>query len=70
MGQTILSFDRKTCFDQKTKLLLCFLSKILLKEKLMNQIKSNQLFCKKKKIKTFLKGQYGSNHIVPNPRFC
>ena len=33
MGQTILSFDRKTCFDQKTKLLLCFLSKILLKEK-------------------------------------
>ena len=33
MGQTVLSFDHKTCFDQKTKLLLCFLTKFLLKEK-------------------------------------
>ena len=33
MGQTILSFDQKTCFDQKTKLLLCFLTKIPVKEK-------------------------------------
>ena len=33
MGQTVLSFDQKTCFDQKTTLLLCFLTKILLKEK-------------------------------------
>ena len=33
MGQTVLSFDLKTCFDQKTKLLLCFLAQILLKEK-------------------------------------
>ena len=33
MGQTVLSFDQKTCFDQKTKLLLCFLAQILLKEK-------------------------------------
>ena len=33
MGQTVLSFDQKTCFDQKTKLVLCFLSKIPLKEK-------------------------------------
>ena len=32
MDQTILSFDQKTCFDQKTKLLLCFLNKVLLKE--------------------------------------
>ena len=33
MGQTVLSFDQKTCFDQKTKFLLSFLTKILLKEK-------------------------------------
>ena len=33
MGQTVLSFDQKTCFDQKTKMLLCFLTKILLKDK-------------------------------------
>ena len=33
MGQTVLSFDQKTCFDQKSKLLPCFLTKILLKEK-------------------------------------
>ena len=33
MGQTVLSFDQKTRFDQKTKLLLCFLTKIFLKEK-------------------------------------
>ena len=33
MGQTVLSFDQKICFDQKTKLLLCFLTKIFLKEK-------------------------------------
>ena len=33
MGQTVLSFDQNTCFDHKTKLLLCFLAKILLKEK-------------------------------------
>ena len=41
MGQTVLSFDQKTCFDQKTKLLVCFLTKIFLKEKSAepNQIK-------------------------------
>ena len=33
MGQTVLSFDQKICFDLKTKLLLCFLTKIFLKEK-------------------------------------
>ena len=33
MGQTVLSFDQKTCFDQKAKLLPCFLTKMLLKEK-------------------------------------
>ena len=32
-GQTLLPFDQKTCFDQKSKLLPCFLTKILLKEK-------------------------------------
>ena len=32
MGQTVLPFDQKTCFDQKTKL-LCFLAQINLKEK-------------------------------------
>ena len=41
MGQTVLFFDQKTCFDQKKKLLLCFLTKILPKEKVLNQIKSN-----------------------------
>ena len=33
MGQTLLLFDQKPCFDQKTKLLLCFSAQILLKEK-------------------------------------
>ena len=33
MGQTVFSFDEKTSFDQKTKLLLCFLGQIFLKEK-------------------------------------
>ena len=33
MGQTVLSFDQKTCFDQKTKLLLCFLAQILLEKR-------------------------------------
>ena len=33
MGQTVLSFDQKTCFDQKSELPPCFLTKILLKEK-------------------------------------
>ena len=33
MGQTALSFDQKTCFNPNTKLLLCFLTKTLLKEK-------------------------------------
>ena len=33
MVQTVLSFDQKTCFNQKTKLWICFLTKILLKEK-------------------------------------
>ena len=28
-----MSFDQKTSFDQKRKLLLCFLAQILLKEK-------------------------------------
>ena len=32
-GQTALSFDQKTCFDQKPKLLPFFLTKIPLKEK-------------------------------------
>ena len=33
LGQTVLSFDQKPCFNQKTKLLLCFSAQILLKEK-------------------------------------
>ena len=33
MGQTVLSFDQKTCCDQKAELPPCFLTKILLKEK-------------------------------------
>ena len=32
-GQTLLPFDQKFCLDQKSKLLPCFLTKILLKEK-------------------------------------
>ena len=34
IGQSVLSFDQKTCFDQKSKLLPCFLTKSLLKEKI------------------------------------
>ena len=34
IGQSVLSFDQKTCFDQKSKLLPCFFTKILLKEKI------------------------------------
>ena len=33
MDQTVLSFDQKTCLDQRPKFLRCFLTKILLKEK-------------------------------------
>ena len=33
MDQTALSLDHKTCFDQKRKLLLCFLTNIFLKER-------------------------------------
>ena len=33
MDQTVLSFDQKTCLDQRPKFLCCFLTKILLKEK-------------------------------------
>ena len=40
ISQTVLSFDQKTCFDQKTKLLLCFLAQILLKE---NRAESDQI---------------------------
>ena len=32
-SQTVSSFDQKTCFDQKPKLLTCFLNKTPLKEK-------------------------------------
>ena len=41
MGQTVLSFDQKTCLNQKKKLILCFLAQILPKGKRVNQIKSN-----------------------------
>ena len=33
MGQTVLFFDQNTCFDQRTKFLLSFLTKFFLKEK-------------------------------------
>ena len=33
MGQTVLSFDQKICFDKKRKFLFRFLVQILLKEK-------------------------------------
>ena len=50
MGQTVLFFDQKTCFDQKTKLLLCFLTKILLKEKkCLNRSNQISSFVKKQK---------------------
>ena len=32
-SQTVSSFDQRTCFDQKSKLLPCFLNKTPLKEK-------------------------------------
>ena len=70
MGQTVLSFDQKTCFDQKPELLPCFLTKILLKEKSAepDPIKS-ALLLKKKMIKTLFKRQYKSNRIAPNSNF-
>ena len=44
MGQTVLSFDQKICFDQKRKLLLCFLVQVLLKEKIKRaEIKLDQI---------------------------
>ena len=49
MSQSALSFDSRTCFDQKTKLLFLFffLTNVLLKEKKeLDQIKSNQLYYK------------------------
>ena len=51
LGQTVLSFNQKTCFDQKANLLLCFLIKIILKEKSTepDQIKLALLQKKKKK---------------------
>ena len=42
MGQTVLSFDQITCF-QTTKLLLCFLTKILLKEKSVEPDQINRI---------------------------
>ena len=53
MGETVLSFH------QKTKFLLCFLTKILLKEKRAkpDQIKLTLLYIRKI-IKTFLKRQH------------
>ena len=34
---TVLSFDQKTCFDQKSRLIPYFLTKTLLKEKSAKQ---------------------------------
>ena len=60
MGQTVLSFN------QKTTLLLCFLAQILLKEKRAESDQIKLALLQKKNLKTFLKGQYQLNHIVPN----
>ena len=68
MGQTVLSFDQKIWFDQEKISALFFSSNSSNREKgwiRLNQIRS---FVKKMN-KTFLKGQYGSNHIVPNSNF-
>ena len=40
MGQTVLSFNQTNCFDQNSKLLLCFLVQILLKDK---RVESDQI---------------------------
>ena len=54
----------KRCFDQKRKLLLFFFSSNSSK-RAKGWIRSNQItLFVRKMIKTFLKGQYGSNHIV------
>ena len=68
MDQAVLPFDQKICFDQQRKLLLFFSSNSSKREK--GWIRSNQIrFFVRKIIKIFLKGQYTSNHIVPNSNF-
>ena len=56
MGQTILSSDQKTCFDQKSKLLHCYSIKILLKEISVEPDQIEWALLLKKIIKTLLKG--------------
>ena len=55
-GQTILSSDQKTCFDQKSKLLHCYSIKILLKEISVEPDQIEWALLLKKIIKTLLKG--------------
>ena len=69
MGQTLLSFDQKTCFDQKSELPPCFLTKILLKEKSAEPDPIKSALLLKKMIKTLFKGHYKSNRIVSNSNF-
>ena len=45
MGEAVLSFDQKTCFDQKTKSLLCFLTKILPKEYFLERTTRFKPYC-------------------------
>ena len=61
-----MSFDHKTCFDQKLKLIPFFLSKILLTEKRAEpgQIKSALLKKKKKRSKLYFKDNMGQT-VLP-----
>ena len=54
MGQTVLSFDQKTCFDQKSELPPCFLTKILLKEKSAEPDPIKSAFLLKKNDQNFI----------------
>ena len=54
MGQTVLSFDLKTCFNPKTKLLPCFLTKILLKGYLCCKMITSQNMSSEAQVNKFL----------------
>ena len=62
-GQTALSFN------QNIKLLLCFFINLNSCKRKKCWTRSNKINSFLKKIKTFLKGQYGSNRIVPDSYF-
>ena len=68
ISQTVLSFDQDLFWSKDKITTLFFSSNSSKREK--GWIRSNQISSfVRKMIKTFLKGQYRSNHIVPNSNF-